>query len=125
MDPRPELISSNDPGLASVQGGGSAASYNTEASMPTTSIPADQILAPAKNLRPTSKYRAGSKKARLVDLLSPAKGVTVDHLAATLGWLPHTTRAALTGLKKDGVLIEKLPPLKGANQSRYRLAREG
>ena len=125
MDPRPELILSSDPGLASVQGGGSGASHNTEATMPTPSIPADQVLTPAKNPRPTSKYRTGTKKARLVELLSSAKGVTVDHIAATLGWLPHTTRAALTGLKKDGIVIEKLPPLKDTNHSRYRLAREG
>ena len=93
--------------------------------MPTTSIPADQILAPAKHPKPSAKYRTGTKKARLLELLAPVKGVTVDHIAATLGWLPHTTRAALTGLKKDGVVIEKLPPLKDTNHSRYRLAREG
>lgn len=125
MDPRPELILSSDPGLASVQGGGSGASHNTEATMPTTSIPADQILAPGKEPKLKARYRTGTKKARLFDLLAPAKGVTVDHIAATLGWLPHTTRAALTGLKKDGVVIEKLPPLKDTNHSRYRLAREG
>ncbi|ABI64470.1 MULTISPECIES: DUF3489 domain-containing protein [Maricaulis] len=93
--------------------------------MPTTSIPADQVLAPGKTQTRKTGYRTGTKKARLLDLLAPAKGVTVDHLAATLGWLPHTTRAALTGLKKDGVVIEKLPPLKDTNHSRYRLAREG
>ncbi len=91
--------------------------------MINTTIPADQVLASKK--KPISKpsYRAGTKKARLVELLTPAKGVTIDHVASTLGWLPHTTRAALTGLKKDGVAVEKLPPLKDTSHSRYRLAR--
>ena len=54
--------------------------------MPTTSIPADQVLAPGKTQTRKTGYRTGTKKARLLDLLAPAKGVTVDHLAATLGY---------------------------------------
>jgi predicted ArsR family transcriptional regulator len=93
--------------------------------MPNTTIPTDQVLAssPRRVHKPT--YRPGTKKAHLIDLLASAKGVTVDQIATALGWLPHTTRAALTGLKKDGVDIEKLPPLKDTTHSRYRLAREG
>ena len=29
-------------------------------------------------------------------------GATINQLVAATGWLPHTTRAALTGLKKKG-----------------------
>jgi hypothetical protein len=35
-------------------------------------------------------------------------GVTIDELAKATGWLPHTTRAALTGLRKRGVCIERI-----------------
>ena len=35
-------------------------------------------------------------------LLSRAEGATIAQLVAATGWLPHTTRAALTGLKKKG-----------------------
>ena len=35
-------------------------------------------------------------------LLSRAEGATIDQIVAATGWLPHTTRAALTGLKKKG-----------------------
>lgn len=63
-----------------------------------------------------------TKKDRLIALLSAKDGVTVPALAETLGWLPHTTRAALTGLKKDGMTITKLPPEGGSRASRYTLA---
>ncbi|WP_138512806.1 DUF3489 domain-containing protein [Maricaulis alexandrii] len=62
-----------------------------------------------------------TKKARLIALLTAEKGVTVPDLAAALEWLPHTTRAALTGLKKAGYTIDKLPPPEGSRSSRYKL----
>lgn len=47
-------------------------------------------------------------KARVVlDLLSRAEGATPDQMIAATGWLPHTVRAALTGLKKQGNTIER------------------
>ena len=36
------------------------------------------------------------------------KGATAEHMAKTLGWLPHTLRAALSRLKtKEGLKIER------------------
>ena len=32
---------------------------------------------------------------------------TLDELVKATGWLPHTTRAAMTGLKKKGQTIER------------------
>jgi hypothetical protein len=46
--------------------------------------------------------REGSKLAAVVDLLRREDGATIDQLADAMGWLPHTTRAALTGLRKRG-----------------------
>lgn len=46
-----------------------------------------------------------TKTAQLVDLLHKKDGVTLADLAQHLGWLPHTTRAALTGLRKKGHVI--------------------
>ena len=46
--------------------------------------------------------REGSKLAAVVGLLRREGGATIDQLAAAMGWLPHTTRAALTGLRKRG-----------------------
>lgn len=61
------------------------------------------------------------KKDQLIALLQAEAGVTVPDIAAALGWQPHTTRAALTGLKKAGHTIDKLPPLQGSRSSRYKL----
>lgn len=51
-----------------------------------------------------------SKTGLALDLLQRPKGATIDQLVAVTGWLPHTTRAALTGLRKKGhsVTSEKL-----------------
>ena len=53
--------------------------------------------------------RAGSKQALIVGMLSKDEGATLDALIAATGWLPHTTRAALTGLRKRGYLVERMP----------------
>lgn len=50
----------------------------------------------------SSTPRAGTKAALLVDLLSGDAGATLDAVATTTGWLPHTVRAAMTGLRKRG-----------------------
>jgi Protein of unknown function (DUF3489) len=57
----------------------------------------------AKSLTP----RAGSKLARLIDLLQRFEGATVSNLIEATGWLPHTTRAALTGLRKRGYAVAR------------------
>jgi len=41
--------------------------------------------------------RDGSKLSGVIALVEQAQGATLDKLIATTGWLPHTTRAALTG----------------------------
>ena len=46
--------------------------------------------------------RDGSKQALVIALLRRGEGASLSELAATTGWLPHTTRAALTGLRKKG-----------------------
>jgi hypothetical protein len=51
--------------------------------------------------------RAGSKQAMVVELLSRESGATLAEVTQATGWLPHTTRAALTGLRKKGHKVEK------------------
>jgi hypothetical protein len=48
-----------------------------------------------------------SKIGKVIALLQRAEGATLAEMVAATGWLPHTTRAALTGLKKKGHTIEK------------------
>jgi len=56
---------------------------------------------------PDNAPRPGSKQALLVAMLSKPKGATLGQLVEATGWLPHTTRAALTGLRKRGFAIER------------------
>ena len=51
--------------------------------------------------------REGSKLAEVIGLLQREDGATIDQLADAMGWLPHTTRAALTGLRKRGFEIDR------------------
>jgi hypothetical protein len=57
--------------------------------------------------------REGSKKAHVLSLLSRPEGATIDDLLTATGWLPHTTRAALTGLRKEGYEFVKNKNAKG------------
>lgn len=49
--------------------------------------------------------REGTKQARLVAMLSRKSGVTLTKASEALGWLPHTTSATMTGLRKRGYAI--------------------
>ena len=51
--------------------------------------------------------RAGTKQALVIAMLCAKRGATLDALVDATGWLPHTTRAALTGLRKRGFSIER------------------
>jgi uncharacterized protein DUF3489 len=64
--------------------------------------------------------RDGSKLALVIELLERADGATIPNLTEATGWLPHTTRAALTGLRKRGyaVIRERI----GAGDSVYRIS---
>ena len=53
---------------------------------------------------PTSP-RGGTKIARVIELLQRGDGATLAELVVATGWLPHTTRAALTGLRKRGYAV--------------------
>jgi Protein of unknown function (DUF3489) len=64
-----------------------------------------------------------TKRDRLVRLLKTGAGREIATLSRELGWLPHTTRAALTRLRHAGYAIEKLPPQNNGG-SRYRIAGE-
>ena len=50
----------------------------------------------------TASARAASKKSQMIDMLSGVSGSTISEISTALGWQPHTTRAAITGLRKSG-----------------------
>lgn len=51
---------------------------------------------------PPPEPRAWTKAARLLALLRREEGADLATLAAATDWLPHTVRAALTGLRRKG-----------------------
>ncbi|MHA6723158.1 DUF3489 domain-containing protein [Sphingomonas sp. RS2018] len=56
-------------------------------------------LAPASPTQP-------SKRDQVAAMLVCDEGATLDQMIAATGWLPHTTRAALSGLRKAGYVID-------------------
>lgn len=47
-----------------------------------------------------------SKRGQLAALLVRDEGATIAQMQEATGWLPHTVRAALTGLKKLGYAVD-------------------
>jgi hypothetical protein len=71
-----------------------------------------------------SAPRGGSKLAQVIELLQRDHGATIDELIAATGWLAHTTRAALTGLRKRGYAVSIYRSDK-ERRSFYRITAEG
>ena len=57
------------------------------------------------NVMRPSTPRVGTKLARILELLQRDCGASLKELIAATDWLPHTTRAALTGLRKRGYAV--------------------
>ena len=55
----------------------------------------------------TTLPSAPSKTTTILTLLRRDGGATLEEMIAATGWLPHTTRAVLTGLRKKGHVIER------------------
>ncbi len=53
-----------------------------------------------KNNTPAEAATPLTKSAQVIALLERSEGASLAELVAATGWLPHTTRAALTGLRK-------------------------
>jgi hypothetical protein len=66
--------------------------------------------AKAAKAAPTDKpaLRAGTKQARMIELLQRSEGATVEQIAAATGWQHHTIRGAISGAlkKKLGLTVE-------------------
>src|SRR5271166_6054899 len=69
---------------------------------------------------PAAAPRDGSKLALMINLLRRADGATIVDLTQATGWLAHTMRAAIAGLRKRGyaVIRERI----GAGESVYRIS---
>jgi Protein of unknown function (DUF3489) len=64
--------------------------------------------------------RAGTKQARMIEMLKRPEGATVEQIAAATGWQHHTIRGAISGAlkKKLGLTVEATPTREvGPNQT--------
>src|SRR5712671_2317961 len=106
------------------------ASESIELSNNTTLSPEDQAspsepisegadLATAR-MPDADRPRASTKRAVLIGMLERPEGASVAELGRRLGWLPHTVRAAITGLRHAGHDVTRSKDAEG--QSVYRLA---
>lgn len=62
---------------------------------------------PPPEVEPASPEKRPTKIRQVIELLRRDLGATLEELTSATGWQPHSTRAALTGLRKKGCVIEK------------------
>ena len=65
-------------------------------------VPEQFSVGAAGSAAPSTSVTATTKSATVVALMCRDQGATLAELVEATGWLPHTTRAALTGLRKKG-----------------------
>ena len=68
----------------------------------TATSPDEALAAPPLA---TSSPKPPTKAATMLNLLRRNEGATLKQLVMATGWLPHTTRAALTGIKRKGHVL--------------------
>ena len=64
-------------------------------------------LKPPRRPRGTSTDKPGTKRALILDPLGRGEGASLEELIAATGWLPHTTRAALSRIRSSGQTLMK------------------
>lgn len=77
---------------------------------------------PSTTALPSPAPAKPSKISSVIALLQREQGATLAEMIEATGWLPHTTRAALTGLKKKGRVLEKS---KREDLTCYRIVSQG
>ena len=68
----------------------------------------------------TDQPPASTKRAKLIAMLERPEGASVAEIGQRLGWLPHTVRAAITGLRQAGRAVTRSKD--ADDRSVYRLA---
>lgn len=66
--------------------------------------------------------RAGTKQAKLIEMLRADGGATIDEIAATLEWAPHTVRGAFSGALKKRLGLTITSEMVESRGRVYRLA---
>jgi hypothetical protein len=61
----------------------------------------------ADNVIPLNPCRGPSKTDQLIELLRSDGGASLEEISEAFGWLRHSSRAKLTGLRKADHTIER------------------
>jgi hypothetical protein len=109
---RPIAAAITQAGLAALQGSPKFIPIKpAEVSQGAKDCAAVEMRAPttSTNELPSSPEpeKGGPKRESIIALLRRQQGASVSEMMAITGWLPHTTRAALTGLRHKGLLLER------------------
>lgn len=67
--------------------------------------PASAPTLPSAIMAVTPAAKPPAKQTALAAMLIRDEGATLDQMVERTGWLPHTVRATLTGLKKKGYAL--------------------
>jgi hypothetical protein len=86
------------------------------ASQPT----AGRTVLGTASLRGADQPPVSTKRAKLIAILERPEGASVAEIGQRLGWLPHTVRAAITGLRQAGRAVTRSKD--ADDRSVYRLA---
>ena len=89
-----------------------------EPGLPEDTAGPNNVLTTHASPEPTPAPRV-TKSATVIAFLQREQGATLPELIAATSWLPHTTRAALTGIRKKGHVVEKT---KRGDTTCYRIA---
>lgn len=87
-----------------------------EQNAPDRDTPAPAEVADCK---PKSKPKPKPKREVILTLLRRRNGARMDEITSATGWQVHSARAWLSGLRKQGLTIERTREKDGS--SRYRL----
>jgi hypothetical protein len=104
----------------------SKAAARSKAPMARSSTGSSESVKAASENPPSSVSvgrTSGTKQNLIIGLLQREQGASVPELAAATGWLPHTTRAALTRLRQSG--HELLKEKRDTGETAYRAANPG
>ncbi len=67
----------------------------------------------------STKLKPQTKSAKVITLLSRAKGATLDEICKATNWQQHSVRAFLTGLRKKGYVLAR--EQRGEDGTAYRI----
>ena len=76
---------------------------------------------PTSNNPARANLRSENKTEKLIALLKRDGGAALGDITGATGWLPHSGRAMLTGLRKKGVTLAKT---KVEGSTRYAITAE-